>query len=92
MTSNLADRAGRLLIGGVSWMVLCYLALPLFVVIAISFTTTAYLKLPAGRLDPALVLERPRRPDLHRGLCAVGAARGAGDASTRSSSACPRRW
>src|SRR5215203_2888920 len=35
-----------MLIGGVSWVVLCYLALPLIVVIAISFTTTSYLSFP----------------------------------------------
>jgi putative spermidine/putrescine transport system permease protein len=46
MTSNLAERAGRMLIGSVSWVVLCYLALPLIVVIAISFTTTSYLSFP----------------------------------------------
>ena len=44
MSANLADRFGRLLIAGVSWIVMFYLALPLFVVIAISFTTTEYLK------------------------------------------------
>ena len=46
MSSNLADRFGRVLIAGVSWIVMLYLALPLFVVIAISFTTTEYLKFP----------------------------------------------
>jgi putative spermidine/putrescine transport system permease protein len=46
MSAKLADRFGRLLIAGVSWIVMLYLALPLFVVIAISFTTTEYLKFP----------------------------------------------
>ena len=46
MNSNLADRFGRLLIAGVSWIAILYLALPLLVVIAISFTTTEYLKFP----------------------------------------------
>ena len=46
MNSNLAERAGRVLIAGVSWVVLCYLARPLLVVIAISFTTTSYLSFP----------------------------------------------
>jgi putative spermidine/putrescine transport system permease protein len=46
MNHNLADRFGRLLIAGVSWIAMLYLALPLFVVIAISFTTTEYLKFP----------------------------------------------
>ncbi len=43
---NLADRLGRLSIAGVSCIVLLYLALPLLVVIAISFTETEYLKFP----------------------------------------------
>jgi len=46
MNPNLAERLGRLLIAGVSFIVMLYLALPLFVVIAISFTTTEYLKFP----------------------------------------------
>src|SRR6478735_164484 len=46
MKPNLADRFGRLLIAGTSWFAMLYLALPLFVVIAISFTTTEYLKFP----------------------------------------------
>ena len=46
MSPNLSDRFGRLLIAGVSWIVMLYLALPLFVVIAMSFTTTEYLKFP----------------------------------------------
>jgi putative spermidine/putrescine transport system permease protein len=46
MKPNLADRFGRLLIAGVSWFAMLYLALPLLVVIAISFTTTEYLKFP----------------------------------------------
>jgi putative spermidine/putrescine transport system permease protein len=43
---NLANRLGRLLIGGVSWIVIVYLALPLIVVVGISFTATEYLKFP----------------------------------------------
>jgi putative spermidine/putrescine transport system permease protein len=43
---NHADRLGRLSIAGVSCIVLLYLALPLVVVIAISFTETEYLKFP----------------------------------------------
>jgi putative spermidine/putrescine transport system permease protein len=46
MSPNLANRFGRSLIAGVSWIAMLYLALPLFVVIAISFTTTEYLKFP----------------------------------------------
>src|SRR5215472_4075185 len=46
MSPNLADQFGRLLIAGVSWIAMLYLALPLFVVIAISFTTTEYLRFP----------------------------------------------
>src|SRR5215472_6887964 len=46
MSPNLADQFGRLLIAGVSWIAMLYLALPLFVVVAISFTTTEYLKFP----------------------------------------------
>jgi putative spermidine/putrescine transport system permease protein len=46
MIGNLAERAGRALIAGVSWAILCYLALPLIVVVAISFTTTSYLRFP----------------------------------------------
>ncbi|MBV9521983.1 MAG: ABC transporter permease [Alphaproteobacteria bacterium] len=41
-----AEQAGRGLIGLASWIVLVYLAVPLFVVIAISFTTTEYLSFP----------------------------------------------
>ena len=43
---NLADRLGRLSIAGLSCVVLLFLALPLVVVIAISFTETAYLRFP----------------------------------------------
>ena len=43
---DLAERAGRILIAGFSWIILVYLALPLIVVIAISFTTTSYLSFP----------------------------------------------
>jgi putative spermidine/putrescine transport system permease protein len=46
MTSNGAERAGRALIAGLCWVILCYLALPLIVVVAISFTTTSYLSFP----------------------------------------------
>lgn len=46
MQTMLADRLGRLLIAGVSWIVIIYLALPLIVVIAISFTATEYLRFP----------------------------------------------
>ncbi len=46
MSPNLTDRLGRLLIAGVSCIVLLYLALPLLVVVAISFTETEYLKFP----------------------------------------------
>jgi putative spermidine/putrescine transport system permease protein len=46
MQPQIADRLGRLLIAGTSWIVILYLALPLVVVIAISFTTTEYLKFP----------------------------------------------
>jgi putative spermidine/putrescine transport system permease protein len=46
MNAKITDRLGRLLIAAVSWSVVLYLALPLFVVIAISFTTTEYLKFP----------------------------------------------
>lgn len=46
MTGQFAERMGRMLIGGVSWIVLCYLAFPLVVVIAISFTTTSFLRFP----------------------------------------------
>ena len=46
MPHDLAERAGRILIAGFSWIILIYLALPLIVVIAISFTTTSYLSFP----------------------------------------------
>lgn len=46
MNPLLRERLGRLLIAGVSLAVLAFLALPLVVVIAISFTTTEYLKFP----------------------------------------------
>jgi putative spermidine/putrescine transport system permease protein len=46
MNANLTGRLARVLIAGVSWIAMLYLALPLFVVVAISFTTTEYLKFP----------------------------------------------
>ncbi|MCL4767862.1 MAG: ABC transporter permease [Hyphomicrobiaceae bacterium] len=46
MQQRIADRLGRLLIAGISWVVVAYLALPLIVVVAISFTTTEYLRFP----------------------------------------------
>jgi putative spermidine/putrescine transport system permease protein len=46
MRCYLADRFGRLFIAGVSAVAMLYLALPLLVVIAISFTATEYLKFP----------------------------------------------
>jgi putative spermidine/putrescine transport system permease protein len=46
MNANLADRLGRIVIAAVSWIALLYLALPLLVVIAISFTATEYLTFP----------------------------------------------
>jgi len=46
MRFSLADWFGRLFIAGVSAVVMLYLALPLLVVIAISFTATEYLKFP----------------------------------------------
>src|SRR5438132_945763 len=46
MPANLATRLGRALIGGTAWLVLIFLAVPLIVVIAISFTTTEYLTFP----------------------------------------------
>jgi putative spermidine/putrescine transport system permease protein len=46
LSPNIADRLGRMFIGGVSSIVLLYLAFPLLVVIAISFTQTEYLKFP----------------------------------------------
>src|ERR1700736_5208075 len=46
MPANLATRLGRALIGGTAWLVLIFLAVPLIVVIAISFTTTEYLSFP----------------------------------------------
>ena len=46
MSSDLPNRLGRLCIAGVSWIAIFYLAMPLLVVIAISFTTTEYLKFP----------------------------------------------
>jgi putative spermidine/putrescine transport system permease protein len=50
MSPNFSDRLGRLLIASVSCAAMLYLALPLFVVIAISFTTTEYLKFPPAGL------------------------------------------
>ncbi len=44
--SRSAERAGRGLITAISWIVLCYLTFPLVVVVAISFTTTSYLRFP----------------------------------------------
>jgi putative spermidine/putrescine transport system permease protein len=46
MNANLADRLGRIVIAAVSWIAMLYLALPLLVVIAISFTATEYLTFP----------------------------------------------
>jgi putative spermidine/putrescine transport system permease protein len=46
MNPNLADRFGRLFIAGVSWIAMLYLALPLLVVVSISFTATEYLAFP----------------------------------------------
>src|ERR1700694_5290426 len=46
MDANLANRLGRLMVGGVSCLVLVFLAVPLIVVVAISFTTTEYLRFP----------------------------------------------
>jgi putative spermidine/putrescine transport system permease protein len=46
MHAGLADRLGRILIAAVSWIALIYLAFPLLVVIAISFTATEYLRFP----------------------------------------------
>lgn len=46
MSPHARERLGRALIAGVSMAVLAFLALPLVVVIAISFTTTEYLKFP----------------------------------------------
>src|SRR5215510_1222514 len=46
MNTGLADRLGRIFIAAVSWIAMLYLALPLLVVIAISFTATEYLKFP----------------------------------------------
>jgi putative spermidine/putrescine transport system permease protein len=46
MNAKLANRLGRLLIAGVSWLVVIFLAIPLIVVIAISFTRTEYLAFP----------------------------------------------
>jgi putative spermidine/putrescine transport system permease protein len=46
MPTNFGERAGRFFIAGVSWVVLCYLAVPLIVVVATSFTTTSYLSFP----------------------------------------------
>lgn len=50
MRPNLTERFGRFVIAGVSWLTMLYLALPLFVVVAISFTTTEYLKFPPDGL------------------------------------------
>jgi putative spermidine/putrescine transport system permease protein len=46
MNAKLANQLGRLLIAGVSWLVVIFLAIPLIVVIAISFTRTEYLAFP----------------------------------------------
>src|SRR6516164_260077 len=46
MHAGLADRLGRICIATVSAIAMLYLALPLLVVIAISFTATEYLKFP----------------------------------------------
>ena len=46
MDKTITTRLGRLAIAAVSWLVIVYLALPLIVVVAISFTTTEYLKFP----------------------------------------------
>jgi putative spermidine/putrescine transport system permease protein len=46
MKDIIAERVGRIAIAASSWVILVYLALPLFVVIAISFTTTSYLSFP----------------------------------------------
>ena len=80
MSANLADRAGRMLIGGVSWVVMSYLALPLFVVIAISFTTTEYFRFPPEEATLRWYAKVVERSDIHRGLRGVRAARGRGDA------------
>ncbi len=46
MRSTVPTVIGRAVIAVISWTVMLYLALPLAIVIAISFTTTAYLKFP----------------------------------------------
>src|SRR5262249_61668986 len=46
MHTDLADRLGRIFIAAVSTIAMLYLALPLLVVIAISFTATEYLRFP----------------------------------------------
>ena len=46
MHAGLADRLGRICIAAVSAIAMLYLALPLLVVIAISFTATEYLRFP----------------------------------------------
>jgi putative spermidine/putrescine transport system permease protein len=46
MHADLADRLGRIFIAAVSTIAMLYLALPLLVVIAISFTATEYLRFP----------------------------------------------
>jgi putative spermidine/putrescine transport system permease protein len=51
MNANLADRLGRLLIAAVSAIAMLYLALPLLVVVATSFTATEYLKFPPQGLS-----------------------------------------
>lgn len=43
---RLTDRIGRGALFGMSWLALAFLSFPLIVVIAISFTTTEYLKFP----------------------------------------------
>jgi putative spermidine/putrescine transport system permease protein len=46
VADRVAERAGRMLIWAISWTVLVYLAFPLIVVVAISFTTTSFLRFP----------------------------------------------
>lgn len=41
-----AERFGRLILSCFSWLALFYLALPLFIIISVSFTETQYLKFP----------------------------------------------
>lgn len=50
MSSSRATRSrrqfGRLLLSGFAWVAILYMALPLLVIISVSFTETAYLKFP----------------------------------------------